>query len=540
MAELLSYQGNANLGIGSNPQIPVFGNEDLTQINQAARDIMLQDNQWNVMRYKQKLDDQVTLRNAIDSGQVAMGEILPEYQPHFDTAKKRVEDFYQKNGANLISDPAKYREYQTLVRDLKDVALHAQVNTKAVKDLQAEKAQQTLPGKQAQVQKYLDEQVGATSKNFWNQVKPYQKLHDFSIADIIEIPESATTKSSYVNPNDPFDAYDSTSLDYDQILKHKYNQYINDKTGEAADSIDKFFDKVQDYDPMELGKTLNAMDAQIDRYNKARGFTKGTQGFVEHVKRSVAGPRQIIQEPKAEFAAKYALANQSQFVTKTPKFNKEVGSYLVARERADTDAAYKRIMAANSTKRANAYADNTRSQMAARKSQEEQDQYMEEMYNRNLLGQPSLLMSDPARKGQVGFAKIPAESSLPVFTIDGTKAKVLKPIGAKETRNGFEGGHYEPIYKIGGKDMSLEQLNSAYKSFKQKAGSEWSGSMDDYLKAQIERGNIDFLIKGANGTVDRKISKAAQRAMSNKNTTKGEEGIFEPQDEQIPDQNQEE
>lgn len=540
MAELLSYQGNAGLGLGSNPDVPAVVKMDFDVLNNAARDIMLQDNQWNIMRYQQKIKDQALLRDAIDSGQVSMGYILPEYQPKFDAAKNKMEKFFQTNGDKFISDPQKYREYETLKRDLKDIALYAQVNTKGIQELQAEKAKQTLPGKQEKIQKHIDEQLAATSKSVFNPVKPYQQLHDFSIADITEIPPSAVIKSSYSSPTDPFDSYDSTVVDYDQILKHKYNQYINDKTGEAADSIDQFYDKMQQRTPEVLNADLNAMDAQIARYNKARGFTKGTPGFVEPVKREAVAGQLIIKEPKADFAAKWALTNQGQFVTKTPKFNKELGSYQVAKERAETDAVYKRIMAGTAQRKAQAYIENTRSQIAARKKPEEQDAYMEEMYNRNLLNQPSLLMGDPKRPGQIGFKNIPAESSLPVFTINGSSAVQLQPIDGKLVGKTWHGGHYEPVYKLGGKNLSLDQLNSAYKGFKKKVGSQWTGSMDDYLKKQIELGNIDFLIKGANGTIDRKVSMAAQRAMSNKNTTKGEEGIFEPQDTQIPDQNQEE
>lgn len=545
MADLLSYQGNAGLGIGSNADVPVVGKADLNQVQQAARDIMLKDDELNVLQWKQKISDRDAFRDLVDRGQIAKGDILPEYQPVFDRVEKKVTDYFQANGDQLLKDPEKYREYQNLVTDAKDAATHAQVNTKEIRQLEKDKASASLPADQERIQKHIDTQKSGTTSKFWDSVMPYQKMHSMSIDEILKVPDSK--KTSYVDPNDPFKSYDTDTVDYGDILRFKQNQYINDKTGEAADSMDQFYNQMQQHDPTELGKTLSSMDNQIERYNKERGFTKNSIGYVEPVRRAIIGGQLVIQEPKADFAAKYALANQSAFVTKKYGFNEKVGTYLNARERISADAAYKRIMAGNMGARTRAYADNVKSQIAARKKPEDQVQFMDEMYDRNLMNQDALLRPVskliPGTKGEVSFSDIDADSSLPVLTLNGGKVEKLIPISAKQRKVNnkivYEGGHYEPQYIFQNKKLTEKGITDLYSDYKKtEKGKQFTGDINDFIKRAIQDKAIDFLIKGANGTVDRKLSLAVQRAISNQVTGKGETGIFDstmPADEQIPD-----
>lgn len=546
MENLLSYQGNAGLGLGSNPGIPAPDNVNLNQLASTARDLQLQDNQMNVLKYQQKQKDQAILRDAIDSGNVAMGEILPEYQPVFDAAKKNVEDFYAKNGDQLTKDTDKYRQYQGLVRTLKDVATHAQVNTKSMKDLQKLKTDEGLPNGQEEIQKFIDAQTDATKKNFWNQIQPFQKMHEFNMADINEIPETALVKKPFIDSTNPAGSYDTTTLDYGEILKNKYNNYLNDTTGEKADSYNKFLQKVQGQDPIELGKTLNSMDAQITRYNKDRGLKEGMPGYVPLVNRDASTGQQIIKEPAADFAAKWALANQRDFVTRTQRaFDTKLGTYQINKERANTDAMYKRALIGNMRDKTRAYIDYTNAKIN-HLDPEDQTPAMNEMFNRNLLNQDSLFAPDKTGSA-FGFKNIPAGSSLPVLTIENGKPTQLAPIKPTKIitlKNGtkeYEGGYYVPQYMLNGKIVKPQAFVNQYNDFKKQVGKSWKGSFEDFLRSAIQNPNsgVDFSIKGANGTVDRKLSLAVQKQISNMSTKKGQSGIFEdnapPVDEIAPE-----
>jgi hypothetical protein len=327
---LLSYTGTPELGVGSS-NVPLGPtNPNLDVVNNTLRDIMLLDNQRNVMLWQQKVKDRDQLTEMIMKNQVSSGDILPEYRQHFDQAEKQVEMAFQDWGGNL-NDKDGYRKYQAAVQDLKDISAHAQGKTMSLRALEKEKSSQILPRKQADYQRWIDQEK---TKPFWEAVTPYQQLHDFSVEDILAgvKPVSTTTR----DPNDPTISYDTNYIDYNDILRNKKNQYINDR--DAADSIDQFFDKLQRLAPDQLVPTLDAMDAQIDRYNQERGFNAGDKGFVQHVKRAQVNGQPLINEPKMEFAAKYALSQQPQFLTRTPKFDKDIAKHSIDKAKLELQA----------------------------------------------------------------------------------------------------------------------------------------------------------------------------------------------------------
>jgi hypothetical protein len=180
--------------------------------------------------------------------------------------------------------------------------------------------------------------------------------------------------------------------------------------------------------------------------------------------------------------------------------------------------------------------------MKLRKSADDQDEFLNEVYTRNLLQQPTLIQSGEKRNSFY-LAPIKAENSLPVFTISGNKAIQLQPIGATaKTNKGkfqyWEGGHYEPQYLINNKPLKQDEISAAYDNFKKQAGSNWKGGINDWIKEAVKSGLMDFSLKGANGTTDKYLSNAAQRIISNTTTKKGQEGVFSdapPLDDQIPD-----
>ncbi len=538
--DILSYQGNAGLGAGGS-NIGVAENVDFKEINSAVRDITLQDQQMNVLKWRQSIADRDKLFGLIQQGKTGAGEILPEYRPVFDRAQKRVEDYFQEYGGDLIKDPKKMATYQSLVRDLNDASAHAQTNTVEINKLKQAKANATLKPDQDRIQKHIDAQLNGTTSQFWSSVSPYQKLNSFSIDAVTKAPPMRKTVER--DPNNPLYTYDTEYADYDDILRTKQNQLLNDKTGEDADSIDQFFNKMQDYDPVALGRALSGIDNRIKDYNKARGFKEGQPGYVSPVKRVAQNGQLLIQEPKADFAAKYALANLPAYKSSTPKFNKDEANYILGNKRLSADMAYKNAMAANAGQRTRAYVDNVKSQIAARDKPEEQDTFMSEMYDRNLLSQEKLIASKP--DGKIALTYIQADQALPVLTMQGGKATLLKPVGAKEKKVGnkvvgYEGGYYIPEYTMEGKRISPKELMETYKEFKSKQGANWNNKgFDDFIREGVKSGGLDFIIKGANGSVDRKLSLATQRAISNMNTKKGQEGLFDiPSDDIIPDSTQ--
>lgn len=524
--DVTTYTGNAGLGLGSNASIPApVGDKALDILNNTVRDIMLLDNQKNIQLFQQKVKDRDNLNNLILSNQVATGDILPEYQPHFDEAKKRVEDVFRQWKGNQ-NDVEGYRKYQGAVQDLKDVAAHAQVNTHQLRQLEAEKAQQTLPGEISKYQTWIDRQK---KQDFWTPITPYQKLHDFAIDDILKFAQPKTR--SVQGGKDPFGYFDESYFDYNDILKNARNAYVNDR--EAADSVDQFYDKLQQYNPQQLNLALDAIDQKIDQYNKERGTV------IPKVNRQVDQQgRPIIGDSKIEFAAKYALANQSAFSTKTPKFNKDIAKYNLDKDKLALQAKRLGIDAA----KAGAYIRNLNAKTKKFvEDQQAQGTNVAQQYEDFINGiQPQSLkitQSNGASERQdiVFTDKLPQGYQFingPIMATDKKGVPTgkitvgqLKPFIAKNNKRPY----YIPKYVNSATGEELTTNSDFVKqTFQNWKGQRYKGNVNDMLKTLMKNGGVELILQGANGAANYTSMSQSAKALNAIGTTKGEENIMNP------------
>lgn len=545
---LLSYTGDAALGLGSNPGIPTTATKtDLDTINNTIRDVMLLDNQRNVQLWQQKVKDRDAVLEQIMQNQVSSGDILPEYRKYFDEAEKNAERAFTKWGGNL-NDKNGYREYQAAVQDLKDVAATAQSKTIGIRNLEKEKAAQILPRKQGEYQKWIEQQK---SQPFWNPVIPYQQLHDFAIDDILSGVNEF--KSEGVDPNNPLYKVDQTYVDYADVLKNKRNQYINDM--DAADSIDQFFDKVQRYDPAQLGNTIDALNKQLQKYNTDRNLEPGMRGYVEDIKVEPVQGRLLIKEPKTDFAAKYALANRQQFVTRTPRFDKDLAKFAIDKERLGIQAKKLGIDAA----KAGAYIRNldakTRKFIANEQATGTDVAKLYEDFVNTMQPQSieithykpekdtkgKNLVDRKERIDAVFMDKLPQGYQYingPIVTVDKNgkptgKITVgkLEPFTEKSGRP-----YYIPRYvnSANGDEVSTNSpfFQSTYKVWKSQG---YQGSPEDMVKTLLRNGALEMTLRGKNGAANYTSMSQSAKTMNAAATTKGEENIMNPP-ESLPDE----
>jgi hypothetical protein len=528
---LLSYTGTPELGVGAS-SIPVTpNNPDLNVINNAIRDVMLTDNQRNVMMFQQKVKDRDALLEMIMKNQVSSGDILPEYRQHFDQAEKQAESAFNKWAGNL-NDKEGYRNYQAAIQDLKDIAAHAQGKTMSIRALEKEKASQILPRKQADYQRWLDQEK---SKPFWESVTPYQQLHDFAIDDILSGVKTFSTTAR--DANDPKISYDTTYVDYNDILGNKRSQYINDR--DAADSIDQFFDKFQRLNPNQLVPTLDAMDAQIQRYNKDRGFNPGDVGYVPKVNRVQVSGQTLIQEPKTEFAAKYALAQQSQFATRTPKFDKDLAKYEIDKGKLALQARKLGIDAG----KAGAYIRNLNAKTNKFLSEQQAvgtdivKQYEDFVNGISPLATYERKTGNVREKLNAVFVdRLPQSYRMiggPVMATD----KNGKPTG-KITVGQLEpfietGGTKRPFYltryvnPTTGEQMNPDAdfFNNTYNTWRSGG---YRGSKEDMLKTLLKNGALEMILQGKNGAANYTSMYQSAKTINALGTSKGDENIINP------------
>lgn len=542
---LLSYQGNAGLGSGSNAGIPVTASDpNLTTINNTLRDILLLDNQRNVQLFQQKIRDRDQLNEMILKNQVSSGDILPEYRKFFDDAEARATKAFQEWSGNL-NDKEGYRKYQAAITDLRDVASQAQAKTISLNNLEKEKSQQILPRKQQDYQIWIDRQK---AEPFWNPVVPYQQLHDFSIDDILSgVKQFQTSVQDF---NDPFGSYDMTYVDYNDILRNKRNQYVNDR--DAADSIDQFYDKIQRLAPYQLVPTLDAIDAQLEKYNKDRGFQPGQPGYVNPIGRVMIEGKTLIQDPKAEFAAKYALANQQSFATKTPKFDKEIAKYGLDKTKVALQAKKLGIDAA----KAGAYIRN----LDAKTKKLLQDEaaagtnvvkQYEDFINTLKPGGLYLVQQgkEKGRMDAVFMDELPEGYRFingPVIALDAKGKPTGKITVGKlepfETSTGQKRPYYIPKYVDGqtGEEINVKQLPAQLEEGYRLTRERRNISREDYLKGLLKTGTLELILKGKNGAANYTSLYQSAKALNALGTSKGEENIINapteiPQEEEIPE-----
>lgn len=176
------------------------------------------------------------------------------------------------------------------------------------------------------------------------------------------------------------------------------------------------------------------------------------------------------------------------------------------------------------------------------KTDEEKNNYLSQNWDRTPLEQKEKIAT--IVQGKI-FSAVPAGKSLPVYTI-GEKGDVsiLQPIGGKPVYDvvddkgkpipgksklkGWQGGTYKYEYVDPKTGESIEdQILADFEEIKKLHPNDPSINLDEFIKANIRDKNYDYIVRGENGTTDRKTNAAAQIKISNPVTGKDETGVFE-------------
>lgn len=546
MADLLSYTGDAALGLGSNPQVPAIDPKaNLDVINQTTRDVMLLDNERNLKIFQQKVNDRDKLTGMIMDDQVATGEILPQYQNQFDSAKKRVEDTFYKWKGNF-NDTKGFNEYKESVQHLKDVAAHAQTSTTEIKKLQQQAAAEQLPRKKAEIARWIEQQ---SSQNFWNPVVPFQQLHDLNMDTFGKFVQPVTSVVT-PDPSKPFMSFDESRVDFGDIRRKALNGYINDL--DQANDIEQLLTKFQGYNQQGLNKALEAMDGQIDQYNKVNGYGQGDPKYVPPIK-TAKDPdgNTLIAEPQVDFAAKYALANQAKYLTRTPKFSKDLANYDLGLKKLDLAArklgiegekarAYVRNLDAKTNKY---YSEN---KDEATNVIKQYNDFVDGVFPQGIsvkgAGQPAgkldaVFLDDLPGGYQLINGPMIGMKTTTVKKKDGTTTTTSVPTGKVEVGQlepfiSTDKGHhpyYIPNYvnpNTGARmDLQSEELKGSY----QKSKKNYPGlSYEDYIRALLKKGAIELVLKGKNGAANFTSMSQSAKLINAATSKKGRENTVNP------------
>lgn len=543
---LLDYQGNAGLGVGSTgASAPLGPNDNLKVINDTGRDIMLLDAERNTKIFQQKVKDRDDLTELIMKNQVKAGEIDPKYHHEYDSAQADVEKAYDAWGGNF-NDKDGYRKYQEKVTHLQDVAVHAQTNTLELKKLIQQRSQETLPWKQKELDDHIAKQQ---QKSFWDHVDPYQQMFSFSIDPINKLYKTATTT---VTSEDKLWKTDVTHSDYAATLKAAQGEYLNH--GETSEDMRQFLDKVDNYDPVQKEKFIESINSQLHKHNGQLGLQPGDPGYADPIE-TVMGPdnQMHVKASPVEFAAKYSLAQQDKFLVQgQPQFQKDYGAYQA--KLADTAIKKAKLGVDWYNAKTRRGALNLKQRAADKMTASEKE--FSQNYDR--IGD-AIELPDPVFSKLMGVGDDPFKINTKDISEGATYINGIGPNGqplqllpkgvdfSKGSKDpgivrdksgniiSYKGGkgYYDTNLFvpagtiINGKKVSKDVNLTPKEMYKLYENSGYDGEFRDFVKEKMKSGQIDFQLEGSNGKADRVSSYVSQRAMSNKDTKKGQQSPYD-------------
>lgn len=311
-----NYTGNAGLGSGSNPQIPVIANEDFDSVNRTGQQLMQQNMMQNKALFDQKIKDRDTLLAEIDSGNIRVGDILEPDTAYVKEGLDGLDKAWEERMKKGVNDIDAQRKYKKALRDAQDRVTQAQ-GRKVFYDQESQAlSKETLPRKQQARKQNLDSVVGG---GFWKDIMPYQQTLDNDFDVIKAYPK--LQKTTVTDPKRPLYKGERSFVDYDQVKAESGKDFLeNIENREYQIGLLKGY---QDMPAQKANEELKAIQNRLNEYNSKRGLAPGQQGFAAPIKIAtnpdgtpVLTPdgKMIIDESVPDFAAKWALAAQPQYV----------------------------------------------------------------------------------------------------------------------------------------------------------------------------------------------------------------------------------
>lgn len=500
-----NYTGTASLGLGGNADIPVATPKELDVINQVGRDIYLTNVSRNQQLFQQKIRDRDQMLQAIDSGDLKIGDLLEQDTPIVKKGLEKLDEAWAARMKKGVNDIDAQLAYKKALREAQDTVTQAQA--RKVFDAQERGAlsKETLGRKQEARKKNLDNVIGG---GFWKDLTPYQQTQDFDFDPINAYVKPITTE--FRDPKNPLMTGKRTIVDYPQVVGNAQKDFLenNDRRQDQIGLMESF----QQLPPEKLRPALEAVRARLQEYNKQRGFIQGQPGYIDLNVAEGPNGQLAINETVPDFAAKWALANQPLYSSQTTDFDKDAASFELGKER-------NRISAANAGAnmlRARTYADVQKKKLSQ----------MNDLEKRAVGIWPKVISKVQTAKDATGAdVDIVWAGNLPkgYTQINGLNGKgqpiKLTPFKNSKGKEFFKSKFYTT-------DGNEVDLRAQYDEYKKNGG---SGSYDELRKKLLDSGAINLEIQGEDGVGDFNSAMESVRATNNKLSSGKEEPIFQDQ-----------
>lgn len=309
LGELISYQPNQALGLGSNASIPVSEGRPLEFTNQILRDIGAREFQKNILRYQQSIKDRDNMLEALSAGDIKVGDILERDMPVVRSVLDRQTEAYKewmKKGYGNLDGAVAYKKA-------------TQAANEAVTQAQARKlyndrentlaAQEKIPKFSEARKKWVDNNLS----NFWQDLVPFQETSRLNFAPIEKFAQPITQE--FKDPKNEFYKGKRTFFSWGDTLRNAMEYSL---TPEGLDNLGQLRQSFEEMSPVELADNVKQINKQLERYNKERGVLEGDQDYVTPIQVvQLPNKKLSVNEPMDKLAAKISLAGQPQFKTET-------------------------------------------------------------------------------------------------------------------------------------------------------------------------------------------------------------------------------
>lgn len=497
--EILSYRGDAGLGLGGNADIPAPAVKDLQGLQQVGRDIFLTDVARNQQLFQQKIKDRDTLLQAIDSGDLKVGDLLEQDTPYVKEGLNALDKAWADRVKRGVNDIDATLAYKKALREAQDRVTQAQARKVFRDQEQGALSKETLGRRQKARKENLDKVIGG---GFWQDLTPYQQTHDLNFDPINAYPKVVTTE--FTDPKNPLMKGKKSVIDFAQVQGAAQKDFL--ENNDIREDQIGLFESIQSMPEEKLVPALGTMAKRLDEYNRQRGFLKGDPNYLELNVAEGPNGELIINETVPDFAAKWALANQPMYATSTSSLDKDAANYQLGQER-------NRIAAAN------AGANQLRARTYAALQQKKLSQ-MNENEKRVMGIWPKIISQVKTAKNGVDVVwsgDIPKGYA----NINGLNAKG-EPIRLTPFKNKGGAEFFKVKYKDGdGNDINLLELYNSSEAKKN------GYSFEEVRKTLLKNGGVNMEIQGENGTGDFNSAMETARSLSNKLSSGKEEPIFQ-------------
>lgn len=563
MATVTEYTGNAGLGFGSNANIG-FDTINLSGVNQALRDVQLADADQNNRIFQQKVRDRDNLYQMLATNQVQSGKITDKDRAVFDEAQKRQQAAFDAiQGAN---DAKGIEAYYKATNDLRNVTTQAQARYIGLAELQKEAATKTLPSEQKAWANHLANQE---KKAFWDTVDPYQQTlnNDFDgMKAMISkngylggAPGSNTTRdtlttttrngkttvtntqttgpASAASQKVPRGTISTTANGRlnPVVTNTQYYDYptfrrnaMEANVGNEAQQIyqQRWRETFENLDPNTFKKNIDLVNQRLRQYNVERGLTEKDQDYVtdiQYIQNPQTGKIQI-SETTPDFAAKTTLASiDGPYMTSSSQFNKDIAEYLGDQDKLALDW-YK---AKTARQRGDVYAkwiDFKTKEPGAQQLLQNWTSISDKVIPNgmmlssggNKIGNIDVVWADELPEGFRSVAGVSQDK----------KGKVM----ARELTPKISNKGGRPYYDVFYYDLNgnkVDKSNPTLKEgFQMATQNGYRGSIEEFIKLQVKKGNIQLELEGKNGRANAISAIESQRAINATATSKGEDNIY--------------